>query len=130
VDGCEILHQLIGGLHHFTSLFTGFQPFKVVQDFATIHSIKLGVRKLTSSIIIFQKCWVFMAFLWVFMGFHRVFMVFYVRYRCSPMDSAYGFVASQVMAWGPTWTSNGSSRALEPERRPSYRRSHWNDPIK
>jgi len=35
VDGCEILHQLIGGKH---PIIFRFQPSKVVQDFATIHS--------------------------------------------------------------------------------------------
>jgi len=71
VDGCEILHQLIGALHHFTSLFTGFQPFKVVQDSATIHSIKLGVRKLTS--IIYHNLSKNAGFSWVFHGFSMGF---------------------------------------------------------
>ena len=39
MDGCEILHQLICGLSMFIPLFVGFQPSKVVQDFATIHSM-------------------------------------------------------------------------------------------
>jgi hypothetical protein len=29
----EILHQLIGGLSHYSISFIGFQPSKVVQDF-------------------------------------------------------------------------------------------------
>ena len=33
VDGCEILHQLIGGVYWCIPLFIGLQPSKVVQDF-------------------------------------------------------------------------------------------------
>ena len=33
VDGCEILHQFIGGLSMFTPLLIGLQTSKVLQDF-------------------------------------------------------------------------------------------------
>jgi hypothetical protein len=36
VDGCEILHQLIGGKHPI--IYRLSTIFLVVQDFATIHS--------------------------------------------------------------------------------------------
>jgi len=35
----EILHQLIGGLSHYSYGFNMFQPSKVMQDFATFHSM-------------------------------------------------------------------------------------------
>ena len=39
VEGCEILHQLKTVVN--IPLFIGFQPSKVMQDFATIHSMTL-----------------------------------------------------------------------------------------
>ena len=44
----EILHQLIGGSSHYLYLFIGFQPCKVVQDFATIHSISMDTFIVTT----------------------------------------------------------------------------------
>ena len=38
VDGCEILHQLIGCLSHFLDILGVSTILSVVQDFATIQS--------------------------------------------------------------------------------------------
>ena len=55
VDGCEILHQLIGSKH--STIEKGFQPSKVVQDFTTIHSMwnSSSDLYLPGSMLIYQR---------------------------------------------------------------------------
>ena len=85
VDGCEILHQLIGGL---ILLFIGFQPTKVMQDFfhpsyvCIVHPTKWLMVSITVPLL--YRCWTHW---FVRMWIPHFFMIVFIWFTGENHDS-------------------------------------------